>query len=87
VVSCSSCGLQDPGPTGKPYTARYIGSLVGDFHRTMLYGGIYGYPRTLRTRRQAAAADRVRAHELPGRASRGKGSDGYKRVLGSALRR
>lgn len=23
---------------------RYIGSLVGDFHRTMLYGGIYGYP-------------------------------------------
>ncbi len=29
---------------GKPYSARYIGSLVGDFHRTMLYGGIYGYP-------------------------------------------
>ena len=25
-------------------SARYIGSLVGDFHRTMLYGGIYGYP-------------------------------------------
>ncbi len=24
--------------------ARYIGSLVGDFHRTLLYGGIYGYP-------------------------------------------
>ena len=22
----------------------YIGSLVGDFHRTLLYGGIYGYP-------------------------------------------
>jgi len=29
---------------GKPYSSRYIGSLVGDFHRTMLYGGIYGYP-------------------------------------------
>jgi len=29
---------------GSPYTARYIGSLVGDFHRTLLYGGIYGYP-------------------------------------------
>lgn len=26
----------------KPYSARYIGSLVGDFHRTLLYGGIYG---------------------------------------------
>jgi fructose-1,6-bisphosphatase I len=23
--------------SGKPYSARYIGSLVGDFHRTMLY--------------------------------------------------
>ena len=21
---------------------RYIGSLVGDFHRTLMYGGIYG---------------------------------------------
>lgn len=29
---------------GKPYSSRYIGSLVGDFHRTLLYGGIYGYP-------------------------------------------
>ena len=29
---------------GKPYSACYIGSLVGDFHRTLLYGGIYGYP-------------------------------------------
>ncbi|KAK9915887.1 hypothetical protein WJX75_005677 [Coccomyxa subellipsoidea] len=29
---------------GQNYTARYIGSLVGDFHRTLLYGGIYGYP-------------------------------------------
>jgi hypothetical protein len=25
---------------------RYIGSLVGDFHRTLLYGGIYGYATT-----------------------------------------
>ena len=24
---------------GKPYSARYIGALVADFHRTMLYGG------------------------------------------------
>lgn len=32
----------------KPYSARYIGSLVGDFHRTMLYGGVYGYPGDVR---------------------------------------
>jgi len=29
---------------GKPYTARYIGSLVADFHRNLLYGGIFMYP-------------------------------------------
>jgi fructose-1,6-bisphosphatase I len=30
--------------TGKPYTLRYIGSLVADFHRTLMYGGIFLYP-------------------------------------------
>ncbi|MBI3787924.1 MAG: class 1 fructose-bisphosphatase [Ignavibacteriales bacterium] len=30
--------------TGRPYSGRYIGSLVGDIHRTMLYGGIFMYP-------------------------------------------
>eukprot|EP00591_Stephanopyxis_turris_P000911 CAMPEP_0195519296 /NCGR_PEP_ID=MMETSP0794_2-20130614/14562_1 /TAXON_ID=515487 /ORGANISM="Stephanopyxis turris, Strain CCMP 815" /LENGTH=341 /DNA_ID=CAMNT_0040648421 /DNA_START=50 /DNA_END=1075 /DNA_ORIENTATION=- len=29
---------------GKPYTARYVGSMVADIHRTLLYGGIYLYP-------------------------------------------
>jgi len=28
------------------YAARYIGSLVGDFHRNLLKGGIYLYPPT-----------------------------------------
>lgn len=28
----------------RPYTSRYIGSLVSDFHRNMLKGGIYMYP-------------------------------------------
>lgn len=30
--------------TQRPYTSRYIGSLVSDFHRNMLKGGIYIYP-------------------------------------------
>lgn len=29
---------------GKPYKSRYIGSLVADFHRTLLSGGIFMYP-------------------------------------------
>jgi fructose-1,6-bisphosphatase I len=28
----------------KPYAARYVGSMVSDVHRTLLYGGIYLYP-------------------------------------------
>lgn len=31
--------------TNRPYTSRYIGSLVSDFHRNMLKGGIYIYPQ------------------------------------------
>jgi fructose-1,6-bisphosphatase I len=31
---------------GRPYTSRYIGSLVADFHRNMLHGGLFLYPET-----------------------------------------
>lgn len=30
--------------SGRPYTSRYIGSLVADFHRNLLKGGIFMYP-------------------------------------------
>ena len=30
--------------SGRPYTSRYIGSLVSDFHRNLIKGGIYLYP-------------------------------------------
>jgi fructose-1,6-bisphosphatase I len=32
--------------TGRPYTSRYIGSLVADFHRNLIKGGVYLYPTT-----------------------------------------
>jgi fructose-1,6-bisphosphatase I len=32
--------------TSRPYSARYIGSLVADFHRNLIKGGIYIYPGT-----------------------------------------
>ncbi len=38
---------QENVPSDKrPYTSRYIGSLVADFHRNMLKGGIFLYPST-----------------------------------------
>jgi len=39
------CQVMDPD-TDRPYTSRYIGSLVADFHRNMIKGGIYIYPST-----------------------------------------
>lgn len=32
------------GESGVKYSSRYIGSLVADVHRTLLYGGVFGYP-------------------------------------------
>jgi len=35
---------QEDKATARPYSGRYVGSLVADFHRNLLYGGIYLYP-------------------------------------------
>lgn len=32
------------GRAGSRYTSRYVGSMVADVHRTLLYGGVFGYP-------------------------------------------
>jgi len=36
--------LKYPQEGGKPYSGRYIGSMVADAYRTLLYGGIFAYP-------------------------------------------
>lgn len=41
------CQEEDKG-TQRPYSSRYIGSLVSDFHRNLIKGGIYLYPSTSR---------------------------------------
>jgi fructose-1,6-bisphosphatase I len=32
------------GENSKPFSSRYVGSMVADFHRTLLYGGLFMYP-------------------------------------------
>jgi fructose-1,6-bisphosphatase I len=32
------------GTSGRRFSTRYIGSMVADVHRTILYGGVFGYP-------------------------------------------
>ncbi|KAF9887986.1 Fructose-1,6-bisphosphatase [Aspergillus nanangensis] len=36
--------LKFPAEGNKPYSARYIGSMVADAYRTLLYGGVFAYP-------------------------------------------
>jgi fructose-1,6-bisphosphatase I len=58
IYSCNEGGLNS-FPEGiksyleycktEGYSARYIGSLVADFHRNLLKGGIYLYPQTAKT--------------------------------------
>lgn len=33
----------------EPYGARYIGSMVADVHRTLMYGGIFLYPGNVKS--------------------------------------
>lgn len=42
------CQVEDTA-TSRPYSSRYIGSLVADFHRNLLKGGIYIYPSTAKS--------------------------------------
>ena len=69
-------------PEGKDYSARYVGSLVADFHRTLLYGGIYLYPPDKnkpngKLRMMCEAAPLAFLAEQAG----GKASDGRRRIL------
>lgn len=41
------CQVEDKA-TNRPYTARYIGSMVADLHRTLIKGGIFIYPASTR---------------------------------------
>ena len=66
----------------RPYTSRYIGSLVSDFHRNMIKGGIYIYP----TSSKAPQGKLRLLYECNPIAflteqSGGKASDGYERIL------
>ncbi|MDX1328144.1 MAG: class 1 fructose-bisphosphatase [Arenibacter sp.] len=66
----------------RPYTSRYIGSLVSDFHRNMIKGGIYIYPKS-----SVAAEGKLRLlYECNPMAflaeqAKGKASDGYRAIM------
>ncbi|HEV2734733.1 MAG TPA: class 1 fructose-bisphosphatase [Longimicrobiaceae bacterium] len=71
------------GENAKPFSSRYIGSLVADFHRNLLYGGLFMYPADsncpqgkLRLLYEAAPLAMIAEH------AGGRASDGRQRILG-----
>lgn len=70
------------GENPKPFSARYIGSLVADFHRNLLYGGLFMYPADAKSQKgklrllYEAAPLAMIAEQAGGRAS-----DGERRIM------
>ncbi|KAK4771320.1 hypothetical protein SAY87_031852 [Trapa incisa] len=74
--------LRQPRADGKPYSGRYIGCLVGEIHRMLLVGGIYGNPHNKKSkngnlRLLYECAPMSYLVEQAG----GKATDGKKRIL------
>ena len=66
----------------RPYTARYIGSLVSDFHRNMIKGGIYIYPTSSKSPNgKLRLLYECNPIALLAEQSGGKASDGFQRIL------
>ncbi len=57
--------LKDPEKCGRSYSSRYIGSLVADFHRNLLYGGVFMYPADKKNPRQTQGKLRLLCEASP----------------------
>ena len=66
----------------RPYTSRYIGSLVSDFHRNMIKGGIYIYPNTSKNPTgKLRLLYECNPMAFIAEQANGKASDGFTRIL------
>jgi fructose-1,6-bisphosphatase I len=66
----------------RPYTSRYIGSLVSDFHRNMIKGGIYFYPSTSKSPKgKLRLLYECNPMAFLAERAGGKASDGFNRIL------
>lgn len=70
---------------GRPYSLRYIGSLVSDFHRNLIYGGIFMYPADSRDARKPSGKLRLMCEASPMamivEQAGGMAIDGTRRIL------
>ena len=75
------CQVEDD-TTSRPYSSRYIGSLVADFHRNLLKGGIFIYPSTAKSPKgKLRLLYECNPLAFVIEQAGGKASDGQRRVL------
>jgi len=71
--------------TGRPYSSRYVGSLVADFHRNLLKGGIFMYPADLKDPKKPTGKLRLMVEANPlamvVKEAGGYASDGHGPIL------
>jgi fructose-1,6-bisphosphatase I len=71
--------------TGRPYSTRYIGSLVSDFHRNLIYGGVFLYPADHKDPNKPKGKLRVLYEAMPlafiAEQAGGAASDGRRPIL------
>ncbi|MCH2033953.1 MAG: class 1 fructose-bisphosphatase [Tenacibaculum sp.] len=66
----------------RPYTSRYIGSLVSDFHRNMIKGGIYMYPKSSKNSNgKLRLLYECNPMAFLAEQANGKASDGFNRIM------
>ncbi|MCF7559381.1 class 1 fructose-bisphosphatase [Sabulilitoribacter multivorans] len=66
----------------RPYTSRYIGSLVSDFHRNMIKGGIYMYPQGSKNPKgKLRLLYECNPMAFLAEQANGKASDGFTRIM------
>jgi fructose-1,6-bisphosphatase I len=70
------------GAAGRTYSSRYIGSLVADFHRTLLKGGVFLYPPTAQhTRGKLRLMYEANPIAFLAEQAGGMATDGRRRIL------
>ena len=68
--------------TDRPYTTRYIGSMVADFHRNLIRGGVFIYPGTLKSKNgKLRLLYECNPVAFLAEQAGGKATDGFRRIL------
>ena len=84
AVSRWVAGMREGEGKGR-YTARYIGSLVADFHRNLLRGGVFAYPADQRKAGMTSGKLRLLYEAAPlaflAQGAGGRASDGLQNIL------